>query len=63
MRRGLCLCLCWLGLVACASNDPVRVHRADVKVGDTRISVSDGGSGGHPGSFCPPGQAKKGNCR
>jgi len=56
------LCLCWLGLVACASNDPVRVHRADVKVGDTRISVSDGGSGGHPGSFCPPGQAKKGNC-
>ena len=49
MRRGLCLCLCWLGLVACASNDPVRIHRADVKVGDTR-------------SFCPPGQAKKGNC-
>lgn len=60
MRRGLCWCLCCLGLVACATQDPVRVHRADVTVGDTRISVSDGGS--HPGSFCPPGQAKKGNC-
>lgn len=44
----------------CASDDPVRVRRADIEVGDTRISVDDGHSGS--GTFCPPGQAKKGRC-
>ncbi len=44
----------------CASDDPVRVRRADIEVGDTRISVGDGHSGN--GGFCPPGQAKKNRC-
>lgn len=59
MKRGICLCLCWLGLTACASDDPVRIHRADVKVGDTRISVSDGGSGGHPAASAHPGRPRR----
>lgn len=44
----------------CASDDQVRVRRADIELGDTRISVGDGHSGS--GTFCPPGQAKKGRC-
>jgi hypothetical protein len=44
----------------CSAQDPVRVRRADIEVGDTRISVDDGHSGN--GTFCPPGQAKKGRC-
>ncbi|MGB6190556.1 MAG: hypothetical protein WBF70_18600 [Aeromonas molluscorum] len=47
-------------LLAGCSHGPVRVHDADIRVDDTRIRVSDGGSGN--GSFCPPGQAKKGRC-
>ncbi|ATP11104.1 hypothetical protein FGF01_15925 [Aeromonas salmonicida subsp. achromogenes] len=48
-----------LGSLLCAcSSGPVRVHGADVSVDDTRIRVSDGGNG----TFCPPGQAKKGRC-
>ncbi|HHQ4620955.1 TPA: hypothetical protein ACSP16_000801 [Aeromonas veronii] len=48
------------GLLSACSSGPVRVHGADVSVDDTRIRVSDG-SGGY-GTFCPPGQAKKGRC-
>ncbi|WP_421215481.1 hypothetical protein [Aeromonas jandaei] len=36
-------------------------QRADASVDDTRIRVTDGSSGGS-GTFCPPGQAKKGGC-
>ena len=51
------------GLLAACSSGPVRVrvHGADVSVDDTRIRVSDGSNGGN-GTFCPPGQAKKGRC-
>ncbi|MGU5703841.1 hypothetical protein ACV1C5_19975 [Aeromonas caviae] len=49
-----------IGISACSSG-PVRVHGADVSVDDTRIRVSDGDRGGD-GTFCPPGQAKKGRC-
>lgn len=48
-------------LLAGCSHGPVRVHGADVSVDDTRIRVSDGDRGGD-GTFCPPGQAKKGRC-
>ncbi|BBT82173.1 MULTISPECIES: hypothetical protein [Aeromonas] len=48
------------GVLSACSSGPVRVHGADVSVDDTRIRVSDG-SGGY-GTFCPPGQAKKGRC-
>ena len=49
------------GVLSACSNGPVRVHGADVSVDDTRIRVSDGSGGGY-GTFCPPGQAKKGRC-
>jgi lipoate-protein ligase B len=49
------------GLLSACSSGPVRVHGADVSVDDTRIRVSDGDRGGY-GTFCPPGQAKKGRC-
>lgn len=49
------------GLLAACSSGPVRVHGADVSVDDTRIRVSDEDRGGY-GTFCPPGQAKKGRC-
>ena len=49
------------GLLSACSSGPVRVHGADVSVDDTRIRVSDGERGGY-GTFCPPGQAKKGRC-
>ncbi|PJG59865.1 hypothetical protein CUC53_04845 [Aeromonas cavernicola] len=49
-----------LGSLLCAcSNGPVRVHGADVSIDDARIRVSDGHDNG---TFCPPGQAKKGRC-
>ncbi|MFL9626703.1 hypothetical protein [Aeromonas jandaei] len=50
-----------MGLLCACSSGPVRVHGADVSVDDTRIRVTDGSSGGS-GTFCPPGQAKKGRC-
>lgn len=49
------------GLLSAFSSGPTRVHSADVSVGDARIRVSDGDRGGY-GTFCPPGQAKKGRC-
>ena len=48
-------------LLGGCSSGPVRVHGADVSVDGTRIRVSDGSGGGY-GTFCPPGQAKKGHC-
>lgn len=50
-----------MSLLCACSSGPVRVHGADVSVDDTRIRVTDGGGGGY-GTFCPPGQAKKGRC-
>ncbi|CAJ1789939.1 hypothetical protein PEKONANI_00915 [Aeromonas jandaei] len=50
-----------MSLLSACSSGPVRVHGADVSVDDTRIRVTDGSSGGS-GTFCPPGQAKKGRC-
>ncbi|BCS50321.1 hypothetical protein JUNP479_3073 [Aeromonas jandaei] len=50
-----------MSLLCACSSGPVRVHGADVSVDDTRIRVTDGSSGGS-GTFCPPGQAKKGGC-
>ena len=50
-------------LAGCAPHQPVRVNRADVDVGGTRVILDQGGQ--YPagdGRFCPPGQAKKGRC-
>ena len=50
-------------LVGCVGPRPVRVNRADVDVGGTRVILGQGGQ--YPagnGRFCPPGQAKKGRC-
>nr|WP_321269006.1 hypothetical protein [uncultured Tolumonas sp.] len=48
-------------LIGCV--EPVRVRRADVDMGGTRVILNQGGE--YPagnGGFCPPGQAKKGRC-
>ena len=48
-------------LIGCV--EPVRVRRADVDVGGSRVILDQGGQ--YPagnGGFCPPGQAKKGRC-
>lgn len=42
-----------LGLTAC---------KTTVQDGPTKITVQDGSGHPHDGGFCPPGQAKKGNC-
>ena len=49
-----------LSLVVVLSGCTVRTPGVTAKVGDG-VKVDIGG-GGHGGSFCPPGQAKKGNC-
>lgn len=64
MKTPFTLLLASLLLAGC-SHGPVRVHGADVSVDDTRIRVGDDGYGyprGGQGTFCPPGQAKKGRC-
>lgn len=42
MRPLLLAFIGMLLLVACSPHDPVRIHRADVEVGETHISVGDG---------------------
>lgn len=52
-----------LGLVVVLSGCTVRTPGVTAKVGDgVKVDIGGGGHGGHGGSFCPPGQAKKGNC-
>lgn len=45
-------------LTSCLTNYP---QRAKVKIPGT-IDVEVGGDSNNGGKFCPPGQAKKGNC-
>lgn len=59
MMRGLSVVL--LGLVIALSGCSVRVPGVSADIGDG-VHVDVGGGGGHGGGFCPPGQAKKGNC-
>jgi hypothetical protein len=50
-----------LGLVVVLTGCSVHVPGVSAKVGDgVHVDVGGGGHGG--GGFCPPGQAKKGNC-
>lgn len=55
-----------LGLVVVLAGCTVRTPGVSAKVGDgVEVDIgggSHGGHGGHGGRFCPPGQAKKGNC-
>lgn len=51
MKYVLLSALCLLSLSAC---------NATFKDRDTHVHVNDGYNG--DGGFCPPGQAKKGNC-
>ncbi len=46
----ICLLACLMILPGC---------KTTVQDGPTKVTVQNGGSGG---DFCPPGQAKKGNC-
>lgn len=50
--RGLSMLV--LGLAITLAGCSVRTPGVSVDIG--------GGGGGHGGDFCPPGQAKKGNC-
>lgn len=52
MKTVLFSVLCVLSLAAC---------NATYRDGNQSIHVNDGYANGH-GNFCPPGQAKKGNC-
>ncbi len=45
-------------LAACTISGP-RVSVKPIEIKPLEIEIGDG----HSGSFCPPGQAKKGNCR
>ncbi len=47
-----CLTFCFVSLGAC---------KTTVQDGSTRVTVEDGYHD-EKGEFCPPGQAKKGNC-
>lgn len=48
-------------ITGCAER-PIRVNRADVDLGGTRVILDQGGHPVGDGRFCPPGQAKKGRC-
>lgn len=48
-------------MTGCAER-PVRVNRADVDLGGTRVILDQSGYPAGDGRFCPPGQAKKGRC-
>lgn len=52
MQKFLILTLCVLGLAAC---------KTTVQDGPRKVIVDDGQHNKN-GDFCPPGQAKKGNC-
>lgn len=60
MYRTLLVMLMGLGLSACT----LGVHDAEIRTRDATIRVSDGDYHHHDGygTFCPPGQAKKGRC-
>ncbi len=60
--RGLSVLM--LGLVFVLAGCSVRVPGVSADVGDgVHVDIGgDGGGHGGGGRFCPPGQAKKGNC-
>ena len=41
---------------------PLTACKTTVQDGETRVVVENGGHYDSHGRFCPPGQAKKGNC-
>ena len=53
MKYVLLSALCVLSLSACNTT---------VRDGNTHVHVNDGYGGHGNATFCPPGQAKKGNC-
>ncbi|MCM2318122.1 hypothetical protein D3C75_923840 [compost metagenome] len=59
--RGLSVLM--LGLVFVLAGCSVRVPGVSADVGDgVHVDIGGGGDGHGGGRFCPPGQAKKGNC-
>lgn len=59
--RGLSVCL--LGAVLLLSGCSISAPGVRAELGDgVHLDLGGGGHGGHGGHFCPPGQAKKGNC-
>ncbi|HEY6610052.1 MAG TPA: hypothetical protein VIZ86_02805 [Pseudomonas sp.] len=59
--RGLSVLM--LGLVVVLAGCSVRVPGVSADVGDgVHVDIGGDGGGHGGGRFCPPGQAKKGNC-
>lgn len=51
-----------LSILAVASLSACSVSQVKGKVGGVEVEARDANSNSHPDKFCPPGQAKKGNC-
>ncbi|GAA3546741.1 hypothetical protein [Zobellella aerophila] len=62
MKSLLAVVVMALGLSACTTT--LGVRDAEIRTRDATIRVSDGDYHHHDGygTFCPPGQAKKGRC-
>lgn len=57
------LSVCFLGIVLLLSGCSISAPGVRAELGDdAHLELGGNGHGGHGGSFCPPGQAKKGNC-
>lgn len=58
-----CLSVCLLGAVLLLSGCSISAPGVRAEVGDgVHLDLGGEGRHGHSGYFCPPGQAKKGNC-
>ena len=51
-----------LSILAVVSLSACSVTQVKGKIGGVEVEASDGNSKSSSGNFCPPGQAKKGNC-
>lgn len=60
MIRMIAILMLATGLAACKTTLEAPTPKTTVETGDYKVTFEDGQ--GHNGKFCPPGQAKKGNC-
>jgi len=61
-KLSLCAILCSVGLLS-ACQVTTRSPEVEIETpGGVEIKVKDGEKSSGDGKFCPPGQAKKGNC-
>lgn len=58
MKKIICIMMMGLGLAACQTTVKSKNPDVTIKGDGYEIEMKDSNSG----TFCPPGQAKKGNC-